>query len=323
MRMRTHFLLALASGVFVLGVAAGPAWAQAPPNDTFEQATKIHALPFSQTLDTSEATTDSTDAEALAACGISVSGTATVWYEFTPSIDQSLVISTSGSTNYTTGVAVLTGSPGSLSAVTCFSGIGSFSAKAGQTYHIVVADTGGGSGGTLNLSVEASPGVELSVDRFGQFDPETGVVTLTGTLTCPSGFSGTVSGSLTQQQGDQTTTGTNIRAINVPCNGAPQQWSGAFPSFDGKFEGGPADASVDAVVCLTGGCLADHADQSLILRGPLPATAEQCKNGGWQQFGFKSPVRCVIFVIQSRICDALERHGIHLRICPPMPPRRD
>ena len=45
------------------------AWAQAPPNDTFEQATVISSLPFSQTLDTTQATTDSTDAEALAACG--------------------------------------------------------------------------------------------------------------------------------------------------------------------------------------------------------------------------------------------------------------
>ena len=49
----------------------GSAWAQAPPNDTFEQATVI-SLPFSQTLDTTQATTDSTDAEALAACDIPV-----------------------------------------------------------------------------------------------------------------------------------------------------------------------------------------------------------------------------------------------------------
>ena len=101
----------------------GSAWAQAPPNDTFEQATVISSLPFSQTLDTSEATTDSTDAEALAACGLSVPLAATVWYEYTPPADQSLAISTSGS-SYIAGVAVLTGSPGSLSAVTCFPALG-------------------------------------------------------------------------------------------------------------------------------------------------------------------------------------------------------
>jgi alpha-tubulin suppressor-like RCC1 family protein len=157
MKVRTRFLLALTSVALVLGVAAGPAWAQAPPNDTFEHATQITSLPFSQTLDTSQATTDATDAEALAACAIPLPVTvaATVWYQYTPSADQSLLISTDGS-SYGAGVAVLTGSPGSLSAVACFPApLGTFSAKAGQTYHIVVADTSGGSGGTLNLSVGA------------------------------------------------------------------------------------------------------------------------------------------------------------------------
>ncbi len=53
---------------------------------------------------------------------------------------------------------------------------------------------------------------------------------------------------------------------------------------------------------------------------PLPTSTDQCKNGGWQQFGFKNQGRCVVFVIQARICDALERHGIHLKFCPPAPP---
>jgi hypothetical protein len=275
MTVRSCFMLALASAVVGLGVAGGPAWAQAPPNDTFEQATQITSVPFSQTLDTSEATTDSTDAEALAACGIPVTGAATVWYEYTPSADQSLVVSTSGSTNYTTGVAVLTGSPGSLSAVTCFAGIGTFSATASQTYHIVVADIGGGNGGTLNLSVEAQ-GVELSVDRFGRFDPKTGVATVTGTLTCPDGFSGTVSGSLSQRS----TTARTFLNPNVPCNGAAKQWSVTFTPLNGKFEGGPADASVDAVVCLPRGCIADHADRSIILRTDAPSITSMTPSDG-------------------------------------------
>ena len=47
----------------------------------------------------------------------------------------------------------------------------------------------------------------------------------------------------------------------------------------------------------------------------------QCRNGRWAQFGFKSQGRCVAFVVLTRICDALERHGIHLKFCPPTPPR--
>ncbi|MGA8927440.1 MAG: hypothetical protein WB462_14610 [Solirubrobacterales bacterium] len=242
------------------------AWAQAPPNDTFEQATVISSLPFSQILDTSEATTDSTDAEALASCGVpSITFAATVWYEYTPPVDQSLVISTSGSSYSAAGVAVLTGSPGSLFAVTCSLGFVTFSATAGQTYHILVADIGGGSGGTLNLSVETTPEFELSVDRFGQFDPKTGVATVTGTLTCPSGSTGTVFfGTLSQRT---TTAETFPNPIDVPCSGVAQQWSIAFTPLDGKFKGGPADVSVDAFVCFSLGCLIPHADQSLILRG--------------------------------------------------------
>jgi hypothetical protein len=262
MRMRTHFLLVLTAGAFGAGVVAGPAGAQAPPNDTFEQATVIVSQPFSQTLDTSQATTDSTDAEALAACGLSVPVAATVWYEYTPSADQSLLISTSGS-NYTTGVAVLTGSPGNLFAVTCFPVSGTFSATAGQTYHIGVGDISGGSGGTLNLSIDA-PGVELTIDRFGAFDRETGVGAVTGRLTCPSGSSGTVSLSLAQRRGRRTASGFGV--TDVVCNGAAQQWSASVTPVDGKFKGGRADVAADAVVCLPVGCIADHADRRIILR---------------------------------------------------------
>jgi hypothetical protein len=52
-----------------------------------------------------------------------------------------------------------------------------------------------------------------------------------------------------------------------------------------------------------------------------PTSIDRCKDGGWRQFGFKNVGKCVAFVIQTKICNALERHGIHLRICPPTPPR--
>ena len=163
--------------------------------------------------------------------------------------------------SYDVGVAVLTGSPGSLSAVTCFAFFGTFSATAGQLYHIGVGDIGGGSGGFLRLLVQ-TPGVELSVDRFGRFDNKTGVATVAGTLTCASGSTAsTVTGTLSQRT---TTAGT---MQNVSCNGAAQPWSIAFTPLDGKFKGGPADVSVDASVLFPLGGLADHVDRSLILRG--------------------------------------------------------
>jgi hypothetical protein len=242
----------------------GSAWAQAPPNDTFEQATVIPSLPFSQVLNTTQATIDSTDAEALAACDLPfpVSIAASVWYEYTPPADQSLFISTSGS-SYSTGVGVLTGSPGSLSAVTCFQTLASFSLTAGVTYHIVVSDVGAAQlGGTLNLT--AAPGVEFKVDRFGRFDPKTGVATVTGKYTCPSGFTAQISGSLTQRT-MIAVTGGNL--IFLPCNGAVQQWSIAFTEVNfGKFRGGPAHVSLGFFAGSFPGGLSG-ADQTIILRG--------------------------------------------------------
>ena len=241
---------------------------QAPPNDTFEHATQISSLPFSQVLDTTQATIDSTDLEALAACGgPSITGAATVWYEYTPPVDQSVLILTGPvPPSYGAGVAVLTGSPGSLSAVTCFPSLGSFSATAGVTYHIVVADISGGSGGELHFSV-STPGVEIKVDRFGRFDPKTGVATATGTFTCPSGLSGQISGELSQRT---TFASTGANPIDVSCNGAAQPWSIAFTPF-AKFTGGPADVSVAiSVVGFPGGGVGDFVNQRVILRGPPP-----------------------------------------------------
>src|SRR5919206_3616212 len=55
-------------------VLAGTALAAAPSNDTFANATAISSLPFSDTVDTTGATTDSDDKAAGAACGVSGQG---------------------------------------------------------------------------------------------------------------------------------------------------------------------------------------------------------------------------------------------------------
>jgi hypothetical protein len=130
-----------------------------------------------------------------------------------------------------------------------------------------VGDISGGSGGTLNLSV-STPGVELTVDRFGQFDPKAGFATVTGTFTCPSGLLGYISGELSQRANDRVA-GQEIRA--VPCNGAAQQWFMVFtPGLDGGFRGGPADVMMGIGVIGFpggGGAIAETVNQRVILRG--------------------------------------------------------
>jgi Family of unknown function (DUF6299) len=213
--------------------------AQAPPNDTFEQATVISSLPFLQTLTTSAATTDSTDAEALAACGLLPPVpplAASVWYVHTPLTDRVVTVDTFGS-SYTTGVAVVTGSPGSLSAVSCFAVIGRFTPVPGDTYYIGISDITGGHGGSLNVSVTA-PELGGTVDQFGRIDPQTGEATLTGTITCMANLSGDVFLTLTQRSGQTTVTGSG--STTLICNGREQTWSITFQPTGGSFKNGHA-----------------------------------------------------------------------------------
>jgi hypothetical protein len=265
-RSRRPFLAPLVLAVALLGsVAAEPAWAQAPPNDTFAGATAI-TPPFSDTVDTTQATTDSDDAEVLATCGVSVPVAATVWYAYTPSTNQLVTVSASGST-YSVGVGVVTGAPGSFTGVSCIAGSGSFSANAGQTYYMDVADISGGSGGTLSISITALdlPELEFTVDRFGRFDPQTGAATVTGTVTCTADASGGISVSLTQQVG-RVATISGFGFANVSCDGTEQPWSTTVQPFSGKFAGGHADLVADAFACNFAGCASDHVEQTIVLR---------------------------------------------------------
>jgi Family of unknown function (DUF6299) len=266
-RLRRRLLLSLVLGAAVPGaLAASPVSAQPPSNDTFANATVISSVPFSETLDTTQATTDALDAEVLAACGVSIPVGATVWYAYTPPVDQLVSVSTVSST-YSTGVGVVTGAPGSFVAAACSFGSVSFFATAGQTYYIAVADIGGLTGGTLSISVTAPtpPELDLSVDRFGRFDAGTGAATVTGTATCTSGAFGQVFLSLTQQVG-RIATISGFGFADLTCDGTEQPWSvTVFPST-GLFKGGQATVVADAFACNPAGCASDHVEQTIVLR---------------------------------------------------------
>jgi hypothetical protein len=53
----------------------------------------------------------------------------------------------------------------------------------------------------------------------------------------------------------------------------------------------------------------------------VPTSADQCRHGGWRDFGFESRLHCFTFVVLTRVCAALERKGITPSFCPPRPPR--
>src|SRR6266508_4424418 len=96
---------------------AAPALALAPSNDTYAGRTGIGSLPFSDTVDTTEATTDPDDTEMNLNCGFPATD-ASVWYEFTAPSDESIVVDAPGST-YPVGLLAATGSPGTFTGVGC------------------------------------------------------------------------------------------------------------------------------------------------------------------------------------------------------------
>jgi len=143
--------------VFVLALSGvSPAFAAAPSNDDFDFATVIGAVPFSDNIDTSEATSAFDDPTTCTNNG-------SVWYAFTPATNMTLEANTFGS-NYDTVLSVYTGTRGSLIQVPggCnddYSGGQSrvvFSATSGTTYYFLLGaccGTGGSGGGNLTFSL--------------------------------------------------------------------------------------------------------------------------------------------------------------------------
>ena len=129
-------------------VQATPAFASTPPNDDFDNATVVTALPFTDTEDVSAATRAADDPY--------TSFWPNVWYRFTPTRDTSLELDTAGS-NTDTDVCVYTGTRGALAQVAC-SPDGFYShffaeLKAGVTYHVMVDITSACCGQTLTLTL--------------------------------------------------------------------------------------------------------------------------------------------------------------------------
>ncbi len=231
---------------------ATPVLAAAPSNDEFAGRTVIPGLPYTETLNTTEATTDADDAELNAGCGAPATD-ASVWYELTPSADMAVLVDVSAS-DYTAGVIVATGSPGAFGPVeACGPGSVGFSATSGTTYVILVFDDqqdGGGNGGTLELSVSEAPPppeIDITVDPVGRFNAQTGSVTLTGTVTCTDGAFAFIDISLTQNVGRFIVRGFGF--VEMACDGTAQPWTVEVQGETGRFKGGQAVAVAFGQAC--------------------------------------------------------------------------
>jgi len=266
-KQTTGLICALAIALItlaILGVSAPAALAAPPTNDTFAGATPA-ALGFSEVLDTTEATTDSDDAQLNATCGAPATD-ASVWYAFTGS-DIGVVVDVSSS-NYSAGVLVGVGSQGSLSTVACGPGSVAFFAASATTYYVLAIDDqfdGGGNGGSLSISfseLPPPPTIDLTIDAKGTFDKQ-GLATISGTVTCSSPVFVVVQGQVTQRVGRINIVGEFFTFVF--CDGETA-WQATLQSPDGKFAGGRV--TVDAFAFdAEGGPNSDFATATVQLKG--------------------------------------------------------
>jgi hypothetical protein len=255
--MRRISLLITIVALASLGLAV-PVLAAAPSGDLYATRTTIATLPFNESVDTTEATTDADDVAAAADCGAPATD-ASVWYEYTATSDAGFLVDTNSST-YSTGIIIATGVPGSFVLLTCGPGAVSVPGTTGETYAILVFDyqgDGGGNGGTLNIAVgeiPPPPVLDVTIASSGQFNAKTGVATIHGTVTCTGGDEdgkNFIDVQLTQSIGRFRFSGGGFATF--ACDGSTQTWSAEVVSSTGKFAGGKATVTLFAVATGSGG----------------------------------------------------------------------
>jgi hypothetical protein len=218
---------ASAAAIAVLAVGVTPAFAAPPANDRFPNATIVPGVPFTNIVNTRDATLAADDPN----CG---DESHTVWYRFTPaqSARYQFAAATDG---FNPSVAVFSGPRGALQFVACAATgdsttITRADLTAGTTYRIMVGTYGGRSepsltGGRLTFRV-TKPVLPTATVTFGRatVDTVSGIVRLRGTVTCnATATAAGVFGTLRQVRGGFVARG--FGGTDVACGTSPTPWT--------------------------------------------------------------------------------------------------
>lgn len=271
LRSSTASGLTLITTLALGALSVPPAVAAPPSNDTIAGAITV-VLGTSEMTDTTEATTDSVDAQANETCGAPATD-ASVWYSLSVPADTGVVVDVSAS-DFSAGVLVAVGTPGALETVTCGPGTVAFSATAGTTYSIVAFDDqqdGAGHGGQLSISFNAAPPppvVEVNVAPRNTFNSRTGIVTLHGTYTCTNANFIEITGQVTQSVGRVATVRGALSVSEAQtCDGTTHQWTATVVPESGKFAGGKALTVAFWFACGRFECANGFTEQTVRLSG--------------------------------------------------------
>jgi len=264
--------VATAAVAATLLAGAVPAWAVAPPNDDFDNATVVtKPLPFTDSVSTMDATTAADDPDCAG-------NGHTVWYTYTPSVDGFVNANTFGS-DYDTTLSIYTGTRGALTQVACNDDAADslqssviWAVAAGTTYHLMAGSFFDSPGGTLSLTILESgppppaPTLDVTVDPTGRVDPRSGVVSISGTVTCTDADFVEIFGEVRQQVGRFTIRGFFELFFDSICDGTPQSWTAEATGETGKYAGGRVTVSVFAFSCGDEECASDSEERTVRLR---------------------------------------------------------
>lgn len=230
-------------------VVAGPAstaLAAPPSNDNFADATVVPSLPYSDSVNTAEATTEPGDPDC-------VGNGPTVWYAYTADFDGFVEANTFGSSYDTTLSAYLDdGSGGIGDQIACNDDAQDLQSRVkvpvtnGEVVYFMVGAFASGPGGDLTFNLlESGPPVtiEVFIDPVGSVNTKEGTATLRGTVSCSGPAEVQLFASLQQRAGRATISGFGFDF--VACDGETP-WSLTVIGENGIFAGGNAAAFVEA-----------------------------------------------------------------------------
>ena len=245
--MRSLPLAVTVGLVAAMTALPGSAQAAPPSNDTIPGAVAL-ALNETVTQDTTEATTDQTDADLNTDSGCGAPFTnASVWYTYTPAADGAVLLDMTES-DYSGGFLVFEGTPTADSLITCGPGLAGIEGTTGTTYTIMVISDTEVNGGNLVLTTsDAPPAPRLRVHlaRRGHFDR--GDARIHGTYKCKNAEFGGIFTQISQRVGRFKIPAFGDKGVN--CDGAKHTWRMQLRSDTGRYGKGHAKVRTTLFGC--------------------------------------------------------------------------
>jgi hypothetical protein len=258
----------------VVAATATPAMAAPPVNDTLAGAVAITQIPFTHSQSTTEAAeTDAFETSLNAFCGAPVVEHG-VWFTGTAATSGFINVDVSGS-DYSAGIMAFEGTPTPEGLLACGPGqIGPL--PAGPDLKLLVFGDGlttETSGNLVLQVVEGPPPLELAVtiDPLGTVVAKTGVVTITGTVTCNSPAF-VYQDVLVRQRAGRVIL-SSLEFVDVPCEGTTA-WSGTFTADNGIFKAGKVQVDVFAFSFDAGGDSAEASAEVQLRGAPAKKVAD-------------------------------------------------